>query len=144
VSSDSPPRTDQRADRPDRSLPGALRWAVALIRLEGVALAVLAVFLIYEDLTGTANDLASALFVTGFAVGGSLILWLIANALAACRAGARAPAIVLQLLMLPIGWQLIQGGRAWLGVPLLATGLLIMGLLVSPATTRAMGLPVSR
>ena len=144
MTSDPVPRTGQRSDRPDRSLPGALRWAVGLVRIEGVALAVLAVFLIYEDLTGTANDLVSALFVTAFAAGGAVILWLLANALAHCRAGARAPAIVLQLLMLPIGWQLTQSGRAWLGVPLLVVGSLIMGLLVSPATTRAMGLPVSR
>jgi hypothetical protein len=121
------------------TVPGSLRWAVWLLRGEAVALGLLAAFLIYEDLTGTANDLASALFVTGFAVAGAAALWALAVALYRRRAGARAPAIVLQLMLLPVGYYMIQGGLGWLGVPLFALGLLVCGLLVSPPTTRALG-----
>lgn len=120
--------------------PAALRWAVRLLQAEAVALGLLVVFLIYRDVTGAAAHLTSALLVTAFTIGGAVVLWLLAGALAGCRAGARAPAIVLQLLLLPIGYQLAQSGRPWLGVPLIGLGMLIIGLLVSPPTTRAMGL----
>ncbi|GAB2927735.1 hypothetical protein GCM10027280_14030 [Micromonospora polyrhachis] len=119
--------------------PGSLRWAVLLLRGEAVALGLLAVFLIYKDLTATANDLASALFVTGFAVGGAIVLWALATALGRRRAGARAPTIVLQLMFLPVGYYMIQGGLGWLGVPLMALGALVCGLLVCAPTNRALG-----
>jgi uncharacterized membrane protein len=129
----SPVTTD-----PDR-LPGSLRWAVWLLRGEAVALGLLAGFLVYEDLTATITDLVSALFVTGFAAGGSAVLGALAVALGRRRAGARAPAIVLQLMLFPVGFYMVQGGLGWLGVPLIAIGALVCGLLVSPPTTRALG-----
>jgi hypothetical protein len=121
------------------TVPGPLRWAVWLLRGEAVALGLLTAFLIYEDLTVTAHDLASALFVTGFAVAGAAALWALAAALNRRRAGARAPAIVLQLMLLPVGYYMLQGGVGWLGVPLFALGLLVCGLLISTPTTRALG-----
>jgi hypothetical protein len=123
---------------PDR-LPSSLRWAVWLLGGEAVALGLLAVFLIYEDLTATVTDLVSALFVTGFAAVGAAVLWALAVALGRRRARARAPAIVLQLMLLPVGFYMVQGGLGWLGVPLIAIGALVCGLLVSPPTTRALG-----
>jgi hypothetical protein len=132
-----PTRPTGAADSP---LPGPLLWAVRLIRAEAAALGALAVLLIYEGLTATASNLVNALFVTVFAIGGAVLLWLLAGALANRRAGARAPAIVFQLLLLPVGYQMTQSGLSWLGVPLIGLGLLITGLLVSPPTTRAMGL----
>jgi hypothetical protein len=59
--------------------------------------------------------------------------------LARRKSGARAPAIVLQLMLLPIGWYMIQGGMGWLGVPLMALGLGVTALLVNPPTNRALG-----
>nr|MDT0657784.1 hypothetical protein [Micromonospora sp. DSM 115978] len=116
-----------------------MRAAVWLLRGEATALGLLAGFLVYQDLTATATDLASALFVTAFAVGGAAVLWSLAVALGRHRAGARAPAIVLQLMLLPIGYYMVQGGLGWLGVPLVGLGLTVCALLVSPPTTRALG-----
>jgi len=121
--------------------PSPLRWAVWLLRGEAVAAGLLAVFLVYQDLTATATDLVSALLVTGFAMGGAAVLWALATALGRRRAGARAPAIVLQLMLLPVGYYMIQGNLDWLGIPLIVLGLSVCGLLVSPATTKALGLP---
>ncbi|MFC4106960.1 hypothetical protein [Micromonospora zhanjiangensis] len=121
------------------NLPGPLRWAVWLLRGEAVGVGLLAVFLVWSDLTGTASDLVSALFVTGFAVAGAAVLWVLATALAHRRAGARAPAIVLQLMLLPVGYYMIQGGLGWLGTPLIVLGVVVCGLLVSPSSTRALG-----
>ncbi|WBB66628.1 hypothetical protein [Micromonospora sp. WMMD812] len=121
-------------------IPVTLRWAVRLLRGEAVAVALIAVWLVWADLTAdTTAGLTSALLVTAFAVGAAVALWALGGALARCRAGARAPAIVLQLMLLPIGWYMVQGGLGWLGVPLMALGVGVSALLVSPATTRALG-----
>ncbi|MEV0000727.1 hypothetical protein AB0H28_00365 [Micromonospora sp. NPDC050980] len=120
-------------------VPGPLRAAVLLLRAEAVALGLVAVWLIWSDLTARTTDLTSALLVTAFAVAGAVALWALGGALSRRRAGARAPAIVLQLMLLPIGWYMIQGGMAWLGLPLMALGLGVAGLLVSGPTNRALG-----
>ncbi|MDG4767626.1 hypothetical protein O7632_26550 [Solwaraspora sp. WMMD406] len=120
--------------------PATLRWAVGLLTGEAVALGAVTVYLAYQDLTGTATDLVSALIVTGFAGGGTVLLGLLARALWQGRAGARAPAIVLQLMLLPVGYYMITGGLGWLGGPLIVLGLAVCVLLVSPPTTKAFGL----
>jgi hypothetical protein len=120
-------------------IPVTLRWAVRLLWAEAVAVGLIAVWLVWADLTATTTDLTSALLVTAFAVGAALALWALGRALLRRQAGARAPAIVLQLMLLPIGWFMIQGGLGWLGVPLIALGLGVAWLLVSPPTTRALG-----
>ncbi|GAA2189007.1 hypothetical protein GCM10009848_32240 [Micromonospora lupini] len=120
-------------------IPVTLRWAVRLLWAEAVAVGLIAVWLVWADLTATTTDLASALLVTAFAVGAAVALWALGRALLRRQAGARAPAIVLQLMLLPIGWFMIQGGLGWLGVPLMALGLGVGWLLVSPPTTKALG-----
>ncbi|ROT32587.1 hypothetical protein [Micromonospora sp. HM5-17] len=125
-------------------LPGPLRGAVWLLGAEAVALGLLALFLVYETLTATAMDLVNALFVTAFAMAGTAVLWTLAVALGRRRSAARAPAMVLQLLLLPIGYYMLQGGLGWLGSPLIVLGLLVCGLLLSPATNRALGFGAER
>lgn len=120
-------------------IPVTLRWAVRLLRGEAVAVGLVAAWLVWADLTATTTDLTSALLVTAFALGAAAALWALGGALARRRAGARAPAIVLQLMLLPVGWFMVQGGVAWLGVPLMALGLGVTALLVSTPTTRALG-----
>ncbi|SCL41270.1 hypothetical protein GA0074692_6231 [Micromonospora pallida] len=122
-------------------LPTTLSWAARLLWGEAVALGLVAVWLAYENLTADAFDLASAVLITVFAAGGALALWALGTALARRRAGARAPAIVLQLMLLPVGWYMIQGGLGWLGVPLMVLGVGVCALLLAPASTRALGLP---
>ncbi|MFF0469993.1 hypothetical protein ACFYPX_21465 [Micromonospora zamorensis] len=119
--------------------PVTLRWAVRLLWAEAAVVGLIGVWLIWADLTATTTDLLSALLVTVFAIGAAVVLWALGRALLRLQAGARAPAIVLQLMLLPIGWFMIQAGLAWLGVPLMALGLGVGWLLVSPPTTRALG-----
>ncbi|MER7416266.1 hypothetical protein ABT346_05675 [Micromonospora peucetia] len=120
-------------------IPVTLRWAVRLLRAEAVAVGLVAGWLVWADLTATTTDVTSALLVTAFAIGAAAALWALGGALTRRKAGARAPAIVLQLMLLPIGWFMLQGGVAWLGVPLMALGLGVTALLVSTPTTRALG-----
>lgn len=122
------------------ALPATLRWAVWLLIAEAAAVALVAAYLVYEDLTGTANNLGVALMVTAFAIGGAALLFVLARALAHRRAGARGPVIVLQLMLLPIGYFMIQGGLAWAGIPIIAIAVGVGGLLVTPSSTKALGL----
>jgi hypothetical protein len=119
--------------------PGTLRWASWLLRGQGIALGLVAAWLVWADLTAPTTDLATALLVTAFAIAGALALWALGVALGRRRAGARAPAIVLELMLLPIGWFMIQGGLGWLGLPLILLGLGVCGLLLSTPTNRALG-----
>lgn len=130
--------SDVRTDDAER-LPAPLRAAVWLLAAEAAGMALVTLFLIYEDLTAEAHDLVAALFVTGFSAGGALVLALLARALSRRQVRARAPAIVLELMLLPIGYYMIVGGLAWLGVPLIALGVLVCALLLAPATNRALG-----
>lgn len=124
-------------------LPGSLRWAVWLLRAEGIALGLLTLFLVYATLRETAS-LVGGLFVTVFALAGAATLWALAVALSRRRAVARAAAVVLQFMLVPIGYYMIQGGLAWLGVPLIVLGLGVCGLLLSGPTNRALGLDTGR
>jgi hypothetical protein len=54
-------------------------------------------------------------------------------------AGARGPAIVVQLFVIASGGFLIQTGPLWAGLLLIALGLLVGLLVVLPASTRALG-----
>ncbi|WP_433387443.1 hypothetical protein [Micromonospora sp. KLBMP9576] len=120
-------------------IPATLRWAVRLLRAEAVAVGLVAAWLLWADLTATSTDLPSALLVTAFAAVSAAGLWVVGGVLAQRKPTGRAPAIVLQSLLLPIGWFMIQGGLAWLGVPLMALGLGVIALLVSTPTNRALG-----
>ncbi|MCW2640183.1 MAG: hypothetical protein JWP76_2489, partial [Dactylosporangium sp.] len=80
-----------------------------------------------------------AMIVTSFAVLIAVLLGVLALALTRRRAWARGPAVVLELMLLPIGWFMVSGGLAWLGVPVFLLGLLGAGLLVTPATREALG-----
>jgi hypothetical protein len=119
-------------------LPTSLRWAIWLLWAEAVALGGLTLYLVYELLTADADDVVSALFVTLFAAAGAAALFFLGRLLAQRRAGARAPAIVLQLMLVPVGYYMIQGDLDWLGIPLIALGLLVCGLMLTPAATEAL------
>jgi hypothetical protein len=120
--------------------PTSLRWAVWLLILEAIGIGLVGVVLVYEDLSAAATNLGAALTVTALAFASAAALALLARALWRRRAGARGPAVALQLLLPPIGYYMIQGGVGWLGVPVILLGLFGCGLLVAPPTTQALGL----
>jgi hypothetical protein len=138
--SDPDPATSPPAEPAPTALPTTLRWAVWLLLAEAFALGAVAAFLAYQDITGIATNLAVALGVTGFAVAAVAALVAVARALSRRRPGARGPAIVLQLMLVATAYYMLQAGLLWLGVPIIAVALLICGLVVSPPTTRALGL----
>jgi hypothetical protein len=128
----------------DRRPPGPLVWAVRLLYAEAVAVAGVAAYLAYEDITGTATDKAAAIAVTLSTVILAAVLGGLAHALSRCRPWARGPVVVLQLILLPIGYYLVTGGWAWIGIPVGLVGLTVAGLLVTPSSTKALGVGPNR
>ncbi|SNT14650.1 hypothetical protein SAMN05421812_103386 [Asanoa hainanensis] len=127
------------SETPAEPAPATLRAAVWLLFAEAAGMVALTVYLAYELLTADAVDITSALLLTLFAAFGALALFLLGRALTQGRAGARGPAIVLQLMLCAVGYYMIQGGTAWLGVVAIALGLGVCGLMLAPASTRGLG-----
>lgn len=125
---------------PASAMPATLRWAVWLLAVQAAALVVVLAFLIYEDVAATATSRRGALLVTLYAAIVALVLAGLAWALHRRQRWARGPAIVLQLLLLPIGYTMATGGAAWLGVPAILLGLAGSGALLAPATRAALGM----
>jgi hypothetical protein len=119
-------------------MPRTLRWAVVLLAIEAAGLAALLVFLIYEDLFATASSATGAVVVTVYTALMAGLLGLLAWGLARRRTWARGPAIVLQILALPIGYSMATSGLAWPGIVLIVAGLSGAAALLAPSTRAAL------
>ena len=116
-----------------------LRWAVVLLAVEAAAIGVLAVYVGWQAATAksasTATAIATPLITALFA----FVLGMLSYSLWALRAWARGPAIVLEILLIPIGYTMVTGGLTWVGVPIMVIGVLGAGLLIAPSTRTALG-----
>jgi hypothetical protein len=105
---------------------------------ETVLLAVLVLVLVYADLTAPAGSTRTAVGVTLYVAMIAALMGFLTRSLAGRRAWARGPAVVLNLLLLPIGYSMAAGSLPWVGVPLIAVGLCGAGLLLAPGTRAAL------
>lgn len=128
--------------RTEGPLPASLAWAIRLLYAEGIGVGLVAAFLIYEAITQPASDVRAAVSLTVFAVAAAAALGGLAYALSRRRQWARSPAVVLQLMLLPVGYYMATGGSPWFGVPIGLVGLTVVGLLMSPPSTRALGITI--
>jgi hypothetical protein len=111
-----------------------VRAAAVLVAAEGVLLLVLAVVEALSTVVGDPADPEGALVTAAFAALGGVLLLLLARAVGRGRAAARPPVVVVQLLMVPIGLNLIgASGRPEWGVPVLVVAAAVLALLFSPA-----------
>jgi hypothetical protein len=116
-----------------------LTWAVRVLFLHATAVTILAILTTYIAATSNNMSTISAVatpLITFFfaAVFGGL-----GYALHQLRAWARGPAIVMELLLIPIGFGAISG-IALIGLVVAITGLVGAGLLLAPSTRTALGL----
>lgn len=116
-----------------------LLWAERLLYLQSAGLAGLTVYLVVLDLTSGDVQVGVAVALTVLTALGALSVFYVARALGRLRSGARGPAIVVQLFVIAAGGFLIQVHPLWLGVVLMALGVLIGLLIVLPSSTRALG-----
>jgi hypothetical protein len=114
-------------------------WAQRLLYLQCAGLAGLAVYLLILDLTSDDVQIGMAAALTVLAALGAVSVFFVARALGRLRAGARGPAIVVQLFVIAAGGFLIQVHPLWLGAVLMALGVSTGLLIVLPPSTRALG-----
>jgi hypothetical protein len=119
--------------------PATLRWAVRLLHLESAGLAGLTAYLVVLDLTSRDLLIGVAVALTVLAALAAVAVHVVARALGRLAAGARGPAIVVQLFVIATGGFLIQMHPVWLGLVLIAYGVLTGLLTVLPPSTRALG-----
>lgn len=118
--------------------PRTVRLAAALVAVEGLALVGLAVAEAVSTVVSDAASISLALVTAALAAaGGALLLWL-ARLLLDLRPAARSPAVVVQLIALPVGYNLVgTSGRPELGVPVLALAAAVLVLLFGAPDARA-------
>ncbi|MEV4192278.1 hypothetical protein [Streptomyces toxytricini] len=129
-------------DRPAAPLPGRLTAAAALTALEGLALAGLGIYLLFVGVAGDADSAQQA------ETGGLTMIALAALPLAAARGlrlgrrWSRGPALITQLMALPVAWTLYSTGGAMTvaAAALAAAAVAVVVLLVNPTATEALGI----
>jgi hypothetical protein len=124
---------------PDLRRPASLLAALGLLAAETVALAGLTGYLVYADVVSDATTFQGAIGLTLFTALMAALLGLLTWSLFHGRGWARGPAIVVQLLLVPIGYYMVTGGLPALGVPVIAVGVIGAGVLLAPATRAAVG-----
>lgn len=115
-------------------VPRTLRLAGLVVVVE--AMCALAAAIALGVLTAVDRPQSYGLAVAGtaFALATAAGLGKVAGALARAEGWAHAPAVVTQLLLLPVGWTLAStNGRPLFGTPLLVLAVVAMALLFSPA-----------
>jgi hypothetical protein len=123
----------ERPSPPGRPAAGVA--LVALVAAQGLGLVGLAVFFLVELAVATPLSVPRALMAALLTLLGGAGLLLVARGLLRARRWARAPALVTQLLVLPVGAGLVQGGRWYVGVPLILAALAVLVLLFTPAVS---------
>lgn len=124
------------------ALPGRLTGAAALTALEGLALAGLGLYMLYVGIAGHPDSAQQA------ETGGTTLLALAALPLIAARGlrrgrrWSRGPALITQLMAMPVAWTLWNTGGAMriAAVALALAAVAVAVLLVNPTATRALGI----
>ncbi len=111
--------------------------AAVLVGLQGLALTVLGGGYLVAGLVGEPFDRAATVLQGAFAIGAGVLVVLVARGLLQRRGWSRSPAVVLQLLALPVGYGLVQGRVLYAAVPVLGLALVVLYLLASAEARQA-------
>lgn len=127
---------------PSGPRPARLSAAAVLTAVEGVALAALGVYMLIDGLTGSPDSPRQA-ETGGLTVIALAVLPLVAaRGLWLRRRWSRGPSLITQIVAFPVAWTLINGGGALIaaGVGLTVVAIAVLGLLVNPTATEALGI----
>ncbi|MEV0742906.1 hypothetical protein AB0I51_44925 [Streptomyces sp. NPDC050549] len=142
MSAEQTPAPETETDGPDGPRPRRLTYAAVLVALEGLALAVGGVWMLVLGLTGDPDDRQQA--VTGGVTLAVLALLplLAARGLLGRRSWSRGPAVITQIMALPVAYNLLQADSVAIpaGIALAVVAVASLVLLVNPATTQALGI----
>ncbi|MGX2994610.1 hypothetical protein JNUCC64_09970 [Streptomyces sp. JNUCC 64] len=128
-------------DAPEGPRPGRLTAAAALTGLEGAALVAGGVYVLVRGLTGDGS--AGQAAMAGLTLAALAVLPLVAaRGLLARRSWSRGPAIMTQLVALPVAYSLLQADSMLIpgGIALGVAAVTTLALLVNAETTEALGI----
>ncbi|MFI9174995.1 hypothetical protein [Streptomyces lincolnensis] len=136
-SEQTPPTPDTAGPRPRR-----LTYAAALAGLEGLALVAGGAWMLVEGFTGEPDDRRSAITGGVTLIVLALLPLLAARGLLGRRSWSRGPAVITQIMALPVAYNLLQADSMAIpaGIALAAVAIASLVLLVNPATTQALGI----
>ena len=97
----------------------AVRALVGLLLLEAAALTLAGLGYAVVSLVGAPENRLAALLAAGFAVAVGGVLAVLGRAVSRGRAWARSPAVLINLLVIPVSIGLLQSGVWLVGTPLL-------------------------
>ncbi|GHC60805.1 hypothetical protein [Streptomyces cinnamoneus] len=138
----APSAPQSAAPEPAGPRPARLTAAAALVAAEGLALALSGIYLLVMGLLGRPDSPQQA------EMGGLTVLALAALPLAAARGlwlrrrWSRGPAMITQIMALPVAWTFYNGGGALVAgaVALALVAVATLVLLVNPTATEALGI----
>ncbi|MFF8839547.1 hypothetical protein [Streptomyces sp. NPDC015130] len=124
------------------SRPRRLAAAAAVAGVEALGLLAGGVYMLVKALADGTGDLTGALTGAVTLVALGLIPLAAARGLWLRRSWSRGPAVITQILALPVAWQMLQANSALIPVGIVLGVLAVTGLvlLVNPATTEALGI----
>ncbi|MGC0337988.1 hypothetical protein RKD20_003022 [Streptomyces sp. SLBN-8D4] len=122
--------------------PRRLTYAAALAALEGLALVVGGVWMLVEGLAGDPDDRQSAVTGGVTLIVLALLPLLAARGLLGRRSWSRGPAVITQIMALPVAYNLLQADSVAIpaGIALAVVAVAALILLINPATTQALGI----
>ncbi|UXY29833.1 hypothetical protein [Streptomyces sp. HUAS TT20] len=140
MSSEQNPTTD--TTEADGRRPRRLTYAAALAALEGAALLIGGVWMLVLGVTGDPDDRQQAVTGGVTLLVLALLPLLAARGLLLRRGWSRGPAVITQVMALPVAYNLLQADSMAIpaGIALAAAAVASLVLLVNPATTQALGI----
>jgi len=122
--------------------PRRLIYAAALAALEGLALVVGGAWILVLGVTGDPDDRQQAVTGGVTLMVLALLPLLAARGLLARRSWSRGPAVITQIMALPVAYNLLQADSMTIpgGIALAVVSVTALVLLVNAETTRALGI----
>ncbi|MFF1393583.1 hypothetical protein ACFVZD_07175 [Streptomyces sp. NPDC058287] len=142
MTSEQNPSPEDAVTTDDGPRPGRLTAAAALAGLEGAALLVGGVSMLVMGLAGHPDNPEQAVTGGVTLVVLALLPLIAARGLLRRRSWSRGPAIITQIMALPVAYTLLQADSVMIpgGIALAVVAVTALVLLVNPATTRALGI----
>lgn len=122
--------------------PRRVTYAAVLAGIEGIALLAGGLWVLVRGIAGGADDRQQAVTLGITLVVLALLPLLAARGLLLCRRWSRGPAMITQLMALPVAYSLLQADSMAIpaGIALAVVAVAALVLLVNGETTRALGI----
>lgn len=122
--------------------PRRIAAAAALTALEGAVIAAFGVWSLVLLATDRPDDYAQAATLAATVLALSALPLAAARGLWQLKRWSRGPSMIVQLVALPVGWEMAQNGGTMLAAAVAAwiAALAVLGCLVNPTATEALGI----